>query len=51
MGRWEVVEVLESGKSVDSKQVKASKDDPKIVLKSRSSGKVRVHKADNVYFD
>ncbi|ETN42667.1 uncharacterized protein HMPREF1541_01824 [Cyphellophora europaea CBS 101466] len=47
----DVVEVLKKGKSVDGKQVKASKDDPKVVLKSSSSGKICVHKVDNVYFD
>jgi hypothetical protein len=47
----EVVEVLKSGKKVDGKQVKASKDDPKIVLKSKSSGKICVHKPSAVYFD
>ena len=47
----EVVEVVKSGKKVDGKQVKASMDDPKIVLKSNSSGKICVHKVDNVYFD
>jgi hypothetical protein len=36
----EVVEVLHKGKNVDGKSVKASKDDPKLVLKSESSGKV-----------
>lgn len=46
-----VVEVLKKGKSVDGKQVKASQDDPKVVLKSNSSGKICVHKIDNVYFD
>lgn len=33
------------------KQVKASQDDPKVVLESNSSGKICVHKVDNVYFD
>lgn len=46
----EVVEIVKSSKSVDGKQVKASKDDPRIVLKSKS-GKICVHKPDNVYFD
>jgi hypothetical protein len=36
----EVVEVLHKGKTVDGKSVKASEDDPKLVLKSKSSGKV-----------
>ncbi|KAF3763110.1 hypothetical protein M406DRAFT_331675 [Cryphonectria parasitica EP155] len=46
----EVVEIARTTKSVDGKQVKASKDDPKVVLKSKS-GKICVHKPDNVYFD
>ncbi|KAK4937468.1 hypothetical protein LTR10_021920 [Elasticomyces elasticus] len=46
-----VVEVLKAGKEVDGKQVKASKDDPRIVVKSSKSGKIAVHKADSVYFD
>jgi hypothetical protein len=54
----EVVEVLHQGKNVDGKSVKASNDDPKLVLKSKASGKVsmttidhfhsRYFKADNV---
>ena len=47
----EVVEIVKSSKKVDGKQVKASKDDPKIVLKSNASGKICVHKVDAVYFD
>jgi hypothetical protein len=46
-----VVEVLKAGKNVEGKQVKATKDDPRIVLKSNSSGKICVHKPNNVYFD
>jgi len=46
-----VVEVLKASKDVEGKQVKATKDDPRIVLKSNSSGKTCVHKPDNVYFD
>lgn len=47
-----VVEILTASKSVDGKQVKASKDEPRIVLKSNAkSGKICVHKPDNVYFD
>lgn len=45
-----VVEVLKSAKDVDGKHVKASKDDPRIVLKSNKSGKVAVHKVESVYF-
>ncbi|KAI1871098.1 hypothetical protein JX265_006138 [Neoarthrinium moseri] len=47
----EVVEILTSSKEVDGKSVKASEDDPRIVLKSNKSGKICVHKADAVYFD
>lgn len=46
----EVVEIVKSSKSVQGKQVKGSKDDPRIVLKSKS-GKICVHKPNNVYFD
>lgn len=46
----EVVEIVRSSKSVQGKQVKGSKDDPRIVLRSKS-GKICVHKPDNVYFD
>lgn len=46
----EVVEIVKSSKSVQGKQVKGSKEDPRIVLKSKS-GKICVHKPDNVYFD
>ena len=33
------------------KNVKASKEEPKIVLESNKSGKTCIHKVDNVYFD
>lgn len=47
-----VQEVLTQGKSVDGKNVKASKDDPKIVLKSSAkSGKICVHKPDACFYD
>ena len=47
-----VVEVLKANKEVDGKQVKASKEDPRIVLKSNAkSQKICVHKAAAVYFD
>lgn len=49
--KGEVTEVLTSNKKVDGKDVKASKKDPRIVLKSDSSGKVCVHKPDACYFD
>jgi hypothetical protein len=47
----EVVEVLYEEKTVDGKSVKASKEDPRVVLKSESSGKICVHKPEAVYFD
>lgn len=46
-----VQEVLTKGKKVDGKDVKASKDDPKIVLKSNSSGKICVHKPDACFYE
>ncbi|KXT07353.1 hypothetical protein AC578_427 [Pseudocercospora eumusae] len=47
----EVTEILKKDKTVDGKSVKASEDDPKIVLKSNKSGKVCVHKPDACYYD
>ncbi|EOD47652.1 hypothetical protein UCRNP2_5606 [Neofusicoccum parvum UCRNP2] len=47
----EVVEIVTEQKKIEGKQVKASDDDPRIVLKSNSSGKICVHKPDNIYFD
>lgn len=49
--RGEVVEVLYAEKEVDGKKVKASKEDPRVVLRSESSGKSCVHKPAAVYFD
>ncbi|KAI8940397.1 hypothetical protein NX059_004088 [Plenodomus lindquistii] len=46
----EVLEVLYEEKEVDGKKVKASKEDPRIVLKSNASGKICVHKPDAVHF-
>ncbi|KAL2277587.1 hypothetical protein FJTKL_15335 [Diaporthe vaccinii] len=46
----EVVEILREDKEVDGKSVKASDDDPRLVLKSNKSGKVCVHKPEAVYF-
>lgn len=54
LGNWTkgtVVEVAYEEKEVDGKKVKASEEDPRIVLKSESSGKVAVHKPDAVYFE
>lgn len=47
----EVVEVLKQDKNVDGKKVKASEKDPKIVLKSSSSGKICVHKPDACFYE
>jgi hypothetical protein len=47
----EVVEVVYEEKGVEGKRVKASKEDPRIVLKSDASGKICVHKPSAVYFD
>jgi hypothetical protein len=46
----EVVEVLREEKEVDGKNVKASEEDPRLVLKSNKSGKICVHKPEAVYF-
>ncbi|KAG8158241.1 hypothetical protein KVR01_012002 [Diaporthe batatas] len=46
----EVVEILREEKEVDGKSVKASEDDPRLVLKSNKSGKICVHKPEAVYF-
>lgn len=47
----EVKEILRKAKTVDGKSVKASEDDPRIVLKSHGpSGKLAVHKPEAVYF-
>lgn len=47
----EVVEVVYEEKTIEGKSVKASKEDPRIVLRSSSSGKIAVHKPEVVYFD
>ncbi|KAF2836299.1 hypothetical protein M501DRAFT_997048 [Patellaria atrata CBS 101060] len=47
----EVIEIVHEEKEVDGKHVKATDSDPRIVLKSSSSGKTAVHKPDAVYFD
>lgn len=46
----EVVEIATENKEFDGKQVKASKSDPRVVLKSSSSGKIAVHKPEAVFF-
>jgi hypothetical protein len=47
----EVTEVLTSGKKVDGKDVKASKQDPRIVTKSNNSGKICVHKPEACFYE
>lgn len=46
----EVVEVVYEEKEVQGKKVKASKEDPRVVLRSEKSGKICVHKPEAVYF-
>lgn len=46
----EVVEVVYEEKTVEGKTVKGSKEDPRVVLKSSSSGKIAVHKPEAVFF-
>jgi hypothetical protein len=53
LGNWTkgtVQEIAYEEKEVEGKRVKATKDDPRIVLKSESSGKIAVHKPEAVYF-
>ncbi|KAI4735906.1 hypothetical protein E4T50_13578 [Aureobasidium sp. EXF-12298] len=53
LGNWTkgtVQEIAYEEKEAEGKKVKASKEDPRIVLKSESSGKVAVHKPEAVYF-
>jgi hypothetical protein len=47
----EVVEVVYEEKTIEGKSVKGSKEDPRVVLKSASSGKIAVHKPEAVYFE
>jgi hypothetical protein len=47
----ELVEIVYEEKDVQGKHVKGTKEDPRLVLKSDSSGKICVHKPDAVYFD
>lgn len=46
-----VVEIARENKEVEGKAVKAKENDPRIVMKSSSSGKIAVHKPEAVYFD
>jgi hypothetical protein len=47
----EVVEVVYEDKEVQGKKAKASKEDPRVFLKSDASGKIVVHKPDAVWFE
>ncbi|KAF2157162.1 hypothetical protein K461DRAFT_309326 [Myriangium duriaei CBS 260.36] len=48
----EVLEIVKEKKSVEGKEVKATKEEPRIVLRSHAkSGKVAVHKPEAVYFE
>jgi hypothetical protein len=46
----EVVEVVYEEKKVDGKTVKGSKEDPRVVVKSISTGKTAIHRPEAVYF-
>ncbi|GAB7364920.1 hypothetical protein MBLNU230_g5710t1 [Neophaeotheca triangularis] len=47
----EVVEIVTEEKEVEGKQVKGSEKDPRVVLKSSSSGKIAVHKPDACFYE
>jgi len=49
--KGEVVDVLYENKEVAGQKAEASKEDPRLVLKSDSTGKLAVHKPEDVYFD
>ena len=49
--KGEVVEVLYEEKEVEGVKAQASKEDPRLVLRTDSSGKLAVHKPEDVYFD
>ncbi|KAK5705679.1 hypothetical protein LTR17_021459 [Elasticomyces elasticus] len=46
-----VVEILTAGKKVNGKNVKASEKDPRVVMKSDSSGKICVQKPEACFYD
>ncbi|KAK5676962.1 hypothetical protein LTS10_010726 [Elasticomyces elasticus] len=46
-----VVEILTAAKKVNGKNVKASEKDPRVVMKSDSSGKICVHKPEACFYD
>jgi hypothetical protein len=47
----EVVEVVYEEKEVEGEKVEASKEDPRVVVRSEGKGKVCVHKPDDVFFE
>lgn len=49
--KGEVVEVLYEEREVEGKKAEASKEDPRLVLKTDSSGRLAVHKPEDCYFD
>jgi hypothetical protein len=49
--KGKVEDILTEAQEVDGKNVKASEKDPRIVLKSDSSGKICVHKPEACYYD
>ena len=49
--KGKVEDILTEEQEVDGKKVKASEKDPRIVLKSDSSGKICVHKPEACYYD
>jgi hypothetical protein len=49
--KGKVEDILTEAQEVDGKNVKASENDPRIVLKSDSSGKICVHKPEACYYD
>lgn len=49
--KGEVVEVLYKEKEIEGKKAAASNEDPRLVLKTESSGRLAVHKPEDCYFD
>jgi hypothetical protein len=49
--KGKVENILFKAQKVNGKNVKASENDPRIVLKSDSSGKICVHKPEACYYD
>ncbi|KAK5703297.1 hypothetical protein LTR97_004246 [Elasticomyces elasticus] len=46
-----VVEILTAARKINGKNVKASEKDPRVVMKSESSGKICVHKPEACFYD